>query len=93
MEVRGHLSWAPKTGERSALYVANHLKKVSARHVRIRFALKPWLMPPEKRHKHDPSRVEGRLGGHSQAMPLAGDGPQLMNFPFIGIEEVVPVGE
>jgi hypothetical protein len=50
-------------------------------------------MPPEKRPKQDLNRVGGRLGGHSQAMPLAGDGLQLMNFPFIGVEEIVPVGE
>jgi len=44
------------------VFVAGPPKKVSARHVRITFALRLWLILSEKRQKHDLNQVEGKQG-------------------------------
>jgi hypothetical protein len=64
IEILGHLWRAPKANQQSAQYVANRQKKESARHVRIRSALKPWRKPPEKRQKRDGNLVEGDESNH-----------------------------
>ena len=49
MEVRRQLPWDPNREERSAICVADPPKKVSARHVWMRFALKLWLTREEEK--------------------------------------------
>lgn len=68
IQVEHRFRRAPEVTKRSAVYVASPLKKVSARHVRTRFALKHWLIPAEKRLRYDRNQVEGEqsenLAGH-----------------------------